>query len=361
MIVNSAWATSATPAFRLCRLVKPATLPAIQPPPSFPMSVKATASATIQPTSRMAVRSIERPKTKKKSAAKMARKVEEPLLDLLADGRLGQDDSRHQRSDGLREAQLVGHRRGADEEPEHGEQEELERETVERTVERACKPPRRRQADRDEPERLGDEDERVGRLAPAGRGEAKQEGDNEVLEDEDREHEVGLVVAEPTKVGQPLGRDRARRHVHTTGKDDRRKADAEGRDPHDQTEAEVGGEVDDPAQAGMAPRRPESREAELESEKEEEEDDSELRHELGDLGRADQHDLPRLVRAQQDPRGQIRRDRGEAETAHGESEHAEDRDRDGELGEGHTGILPFRRRERALGPGGPKAPKSGRL
>ena len=73
-------------------------------------------------------------------------------------------------------------------------------------------------------ERLRDEHERVGRPAAARGGETEHERDDEVLEDEDREHEVGLVVAEPPEVDQALDRDRARGDVDARGEHERREA-----------------------------------------------------------------------------------------------------------------------------------------
>src|ERR671918_88026 len=130
--------------------------------------------------------------------------AEEPLLDLVAHRRLGEHDTGDERSYRSGELQLLGDGRRADQEPEHREQEELQREPVERPVDRAGEPARDRETDRDEPERLRDEHERLGSLAPARCREAEQERDHDVFEDENRQYEVRFVVAEtPTSSPRP--------------------------------------------------------------------------------------------------------------------------------------------------------------
>ena len=75
--------------------------------------------------------------------------------------------------------------------------------------------------------------------------------------------------------------------------------------------------------------------AELEPEEEEQEDQPHLGDELRHLGGLDEADEVRLVRAEDDPREQVGRDRREAEPARRETKDAEERDRDRELGERH--------------------------
>ena len=133
---------------------------------------------------------------------------------------------------------------------------------------------------------LADEHERLGRPAAARGGEAEHERDREVLEDEDREHEVGLVVGEPAEVDQPLDRDRARGDVDAGGEDERREARAEGDQADDEPEPGVRDEVDRTAEPDVPARARQPLEAELEAEEEEQEDEAELGDELGHLGRA---------------------------------------------------------------------------
>ncbi len=66
--------------------------------------------------------------------------------------------------------------------------------------------------------------ERVGRTTAAARHDAEHEPDDEILRDEDREHEVGLVVRQAAEVDQALDGDRARRDVDRRGEDDRRRS-----------------------------------------------------------------------------------------------------------------------------------------
>ena len=183
---------------------------------------------------------------------------------------------------------------------------------------------------------------RLGDLAAARRREAEHQRDRDVLEDEDREHEVGLVVAEPAEVREPLHRDRARRDVDARGEDQRCGRRAERREPDDQAEPGVRDEIHRAAETDVAPgpRQPALRE--LEAEEEEEEDEPELRDEVRDLGRLDEREHLRLVRAEQQPRQEVRGDRGQPDPPRDEPEDAEQRDGDGELGERHAAILAAR-------------------
>src|SRR5207248_8305439 len=65
-------------------------------------------------------------------------------------------------------------------------------------------------------------------LAAAGRRETEDECDSEILEQQDREHEVCFLVGQPAKVDQPFHGDRARRHVDGRREDERAEAEAEG-------------------------------------------------------------------------------------------------------------------------------------
>jgi hypothetical protein len=78
-----------------------------------------------------------------------------------------------------------------------------------------------------------------------------------------------------------------------------------------------------------APHQP--LEAELQPEKEEEEDETQLGDEAGHVGRLDEREGLRLVRAEEETREQVGRDRREAEATRDEPESAQDGDGDGEL------------------------------
>jgi hypothetical protein len=93
-------------------------------------------------------------------------------------------------------------------------------------------------------------------------------------------------------------------------------------------------EVERTANDRVPPAARKAAERELETEEEKEEHDPELGDELGHLGGVDQAEHLRLVRPEQEPREQVRRDRRKPEAARDEAEEAERRDRDGELGEG---------------------------
>ena len=107
-----------------------------------------------------------------------------------------------------------------------------------------------------------------------------------------------------------------------TRRDERRRAHAERDDPDEQAETEVGDEVDRASEPDVAAGSHQPREAELEAEEEEKEDDAELGDELGDLGRADEVELARLVRAEEEAGEEVRGDRGQAEPAGDEPERA---------------------------------------
>ena len=144
-------------------------------------------------------------------------------------------------------------------------------------------PARRGEARGDERERLRQEHERLRRPTSACGREAEHERDHEILEDEDREHEVRLVVAEAPEVDQPFHRDRARGDVHAGGEHERRVREPERGDADEEAEAEVEGEVDEASETHVAAGPADARQAELEPEEEEEEDDAELRQEVGHL------------------------------------------------------------------------------
>ena len=271
---------------------------------------------------------------------------EEPLLDLLPHPALGEDHAGHQRADRLGQLEPVREGAHPDDEAEHREQEELELEPREESAERRPEPAGDRERRADEDQRLRRHERRRPCPATAGRDEAEDGGDRDVLEEEDRQDEIGLVVGEPPEVGQRLDRDRARRDVDAGRDDERGEADAEGRPTHEQPEARVDEEIRGAAEPDVPATPDEPLDAELEAEEEEEEDQSDLGDELRHLGGLDEADEVRIVRAEDDPREQVGRDRGEPEPARRETEDAEERDRDRELGEGHR--RPFLPRGGAL-------------
>ena len=286
--------------------------------------------------------SIERPKTKKNSAAKMSRKlkkrssiwsrtdVSESTIPAIR-----APIASERPSSSATAAQPTRNR-------EHREQEELERQPVERAVEWPRKPPRGCEPDRDEPERLGDEDERVRRPTAARSREAEHERDDEILEHEDRQHEVGLVVAQPAEVDQPLDGDRARGHVDARSQDERREAPAEGDHAHDEPEPEVGDEVDVPprpmwrpvdrsrARLNSSPRKKSRKTSPSSARKSVTSDGLMSASSRGSFG------------PEQDAREQVRRDRRQTEPARHEPQRPEDDDGDRELGERHADILAAR-------------------
>ena len=99
--------------------------------------------------------------------------------------------------------------------------------------------------------------------------------------------------------------------------------DAEGGDADEEPEPGVrrrGRRV--PPRPKCRPVRAEAVEAELEPEEEEEEDEPELGDELRHLRRADERELLGLVRPEQEPGEQVRRDRREPEAPGDEPEGA---------------------------------------
>ena len=168
----------------------------------------------------------------------------------------------------------------------------------------------------------GDEDQRLRRhsggrphAAAAGRDEAEHGRDRDVLEEEDREHEVGLVVGQPAEVGQRLDRDRARRDVDARGDDERGEAEAERRDADEEPEAGVDDEIGGAAEPDVPAAAHEPLDAELEAEEEEEEDEPDLGDEVGHLGGLHELDEARVVRPEDDPGEEVGGDRGEPEPA----------------------------------------------
>ena len=98
-------------------------------------------------------------------------------------------------------------------------------------------------------------------------------------------------------------------------------------------------EVDRPADDRVATGCAQPTERELEAEEEEQEDEAELGDEVRHLGRLDQREELRLVRAEEQPCEQVGRDRGQSEAAGDQPQDTEHRDRDGELRERHRGLF----------------------
>jgi hypothetical protein len=149
-------------------------------------------------------------------------------------------------------------------------------------------------------------------------------------------------AVEAPEVDQRLHRDRAGRHVDARRQDERGEARPERGEADEQAEAEIDEQVGRTPEADMAAAADEPVDAELEAEEEEQEDQPDLGHEVGHLRGLDQLDELRLVRPQDDPREEVGRNGREPEAARHQSEQAEQRDRDGELREGHAAILPDR-------------------
>ena len=223
----------------------------------------------------------------------------------------------------------------SDDERRGEEQEELAREPAQQPVDRAGEEPGCRQRQREEQQRLEDDPQRLAEPAAAAAGEAEHDREDDVLEDEDRKDEIRLVVGETAEVDQALDGHGARGDVDRGGDDQRGEAEPECGDPDDEAERGVHEQVDRPAETDVPAAPRESLQAELEAEEEEEEDEPELGHEVRHLGRLDHAQQIRLVRAQQEPCEQVRRDRGEPDAACQKPEPAEDGNGDGELGEGH--------------------------
>ena len=158
--------------------------------------------------------------------------------------------------------------------------------------------------------------------------------DDDVLEDEDREDEIGLVVREAPEVDQPLDDHRARGDVDAGGKDERREREPERDHTDDQADGGVDRQVDGPAEPDMASASQQALEAELEAEEEEQERDAELGDEGRHLGRLDEAQEGRLVRAEQQSGQQVGGNRGEPEAPGQQAQPGEHRDRDGKLSEG---------------------------
>src|SRR5207244_3589668 len=108
------------------------------------------------------------------------------------------------------------------------------------------------------------------------------------LGDENRQHEIGLVVGQTAEVDQTLDRDRARRNIDRGGENDCAKAHTERDDPNDQTKPSVREQIDRPANERMPAAAGKPPERELQAEEEEQEDEADLRDKIGHLGGADQ-------------------------------------------------------------------------
>ena len=71
-------------------------------------------------------------------------------------------------------------------------------------VDRSGEPARNREGRDDEGDRLGGERERIVELPTTAAPEGEDEGDGDVLDDEDGEHETGLVVGQPARSMKPM-------------------------------------------------------------------------------------------------------------------------------------------------------------
>jgi hypothetical protein len=172
-----------------------------------------------------------------------------------------------------------------------------------------------------ESDRLADKRKRLpGRSA---RREPEHEPDHQILRDQDRQHEVCLLVGEPSEVDQPLYRDRTRRDVDRRREHERAEAEAECSDAHDQAETCVHKQVDRTTYQRVPPAAEEPSERELQTEEEEQEHEPDLGHEVGHLRGTDQAERPWLVRPKQQPRKQIGGNRRQSKPACEEPQRCE--------------------------------------
>jgi len=208
-------------------------MPARKPPPTLLATVRVTARASSHPIRPTAETSIDSPKDEEEERCEDVAEAEEALLDLLARPRLGEDDTSHQRTDRFGQSELAAEGRAADDERENGEEEYLARKPVEEKIYRPPQPLRNRESGGDESDCLGDDPKCVHELAPAARGESEDERDHDVLHDEYRKHEIGLVVCEAAEVDQPLHGDRRRGDVNRGCENERAETQSEGRDSDD--------------------------------------------------------------------------------------------------------------------------------
>ena len=220
-----------------------------------------------------------------------------------------------------------------DEEREHEQQQELRSKPGEQAVDRTREETRRGQRHRDEPERLGNRDECRTEPATPGAGESQHPGDDEILENENREDEIGLVVGESLEVDQPLHRNGTRRDIDRGGHDQGREREAERDQADEQADPGIHDEVERAAEQDVAATPQKPVEAELEPEEEEQEDDPELGDEGRHLRRLDEAEHSRLIRPEQEPRQQVGRDRRKAEAPGNQTEHSEHGNGDRELAE----------------------------
>ena len=239
MIVNSPCATSAAPALSPWRGVKPPRRPASMPTPTLPTSVAATAKQhDPADLARPCRESIVSANAKKNSAANTSRSAKNrcsissrtPLSERI--------DARHQRADRLGHVELASRSRSSRSRTRTrraGRTRARAGRAAGRSAPRASarrRAPRRRSTSAFAVTPAVDAD------APAARrDEAEHGGDRDVLEEQDREHEVGLVVGQATEVAQRLDCDRARRHVDARRDDDRREAEPERRDADERARA----------------------------------------------------------------------------------------------------------------------------
>jgi hypothetical protein len=215
------------------------------------------------------------------------------------------------------------------------EEEELERKTRQKSPGRGGEPTGCRNRRCDEEQRSEDGEEGGRELAATVSCKAEREGGDEVFDDEDREHEIGLPVAEAAKVDEPLDGDRARRDVDAGREHDRCRSEAEGRHTERDPDRAVREQVGATAQGEMAAAAGQSAEAELEPDEEEEEDQAELGDEVRHLGRLDQAEEGGLVWAEDESGEQIGGDRRHSEPVRDQPEAGEEGHGDGELGERH--------------------------
>jgi hypothetical protein len=107
--------------------------------------------------------------------------------------------------------------------------------------------------------------------APPPVGKTEHERDHEILEQQDRQHEVGFLVGEAPEVDQALDGDRARRDVDPGAEDECAEAEPECGEADDEADAPVDDEVDRSAESEMTAGPREPAQAELEPEEEEQE------------------------------------------------------------------------------------------
>jgi hypothetical protein len=181
---------------------------------------------------------------------------------------------------------------------------------------------RREPEHHEEPGRADEQQDRLARgVGPTehGRERGEVQREEQVLDHDDAEDELGLRVVQAAQLHEQLGDDRRGRHARCAGDHQRLVGAPADGEPEREPDADVEQQVDARREREPPAARGELLDRELDPQVEEQEDQAERGEQLEVLGVAEEH-RPRCERADEDAGEHEERDGGQADAPAGAAE-----------------------------------------